>query len=97
MIWNEMKVVAFCKQEVQVFMDNPGLFMYSWMILKKKGCLRLYRCSLQRVGARPRRFKPEFIIFFYSRPVRLDLSAESVAIQQCFSLTTNQRTVLSAQ
>lgn len=66
MIWNEMKVVAFCKQEVQVFMDNPGLFMYPWMILKKKGCLRLYRCSLQRVGARPRRFKPEFIIFFYS-------------------------------
>jgi hypothetical protein len=31
------------------------------------------------------------------RPVRLDLSAESAAIQQCFSLTTNQRTVLSAQ
>jgi hypothetical protein len=30
------------------------------------------------------------------RPVRLDLSAESAAIQQCFSLTTNQRTVLSA-
>jgi hypothetical protein len=30
-------------------------------------------------------------------PVRLDLSAESAAIQQCFSLTTNQRTVLSAQ
>jgi hypothetical protein len=25
------------------------------------------------------------------RPVRLDLSAESAAIQQCFSLTTNQR------
>jgi hypothetical protein len=32
-----------------------------------------------------------------NRPVRLDLSAESAAIQQCFSLTTNQRTVLSAQ
>jgi hypothetical protein len=31
------------------------------------------------------------------RPVRLDLSAQSAAIQQCFSLTTNQRTVLSAQ
>jgi hypothetical protein len=31
------------------------------------------------------------------RPVRLDLSAESATIQQCFSLTTNQRTVLSAQ
>jgi hypothetical protein len=30
-------------------------------------------------------------------PVRLDLSAESAAIQQCFCLTTNQRTVLSAQ
>jgi hypothetical protein len=30
------------------------------------------------------------------RPVRLDLSAESAAIQQCFSLTTNHRTVLSA-
>jgi hypothetical protein len=29
-------------------------------------------------------------------PVRLDLSAESAAIHQCFSLTTNQRTVLSA-
>jgi hypothetical protein len=29
--------------------------------------------------------------------LRLDLSAESAAIQQCFSLTTNQRTVLSAQ
>jgi hypothetical protein len=28
--------------------------------------------------------------------VRLDLLAESVVIQQCFSLTTNQRTVLSA-
>jgi hypothetical protein len=28
--------------------------------------------------------------------VRLSLSAESAAIQQCFSLTTNQRTVLSA-
>jgi hypothetical protein len=28
-----------------------------------------------------------------NRPVRLDLSAESAAIQQCFSLTTNQRTV----
>jgi hypothetical protein len=33
----------------------------------------------------------------FLRPVRLDLSAESAAIQQCFSLTTNQRTVLSAQ
>jgi hypothetical protein len=32
-----------------------------------------------------------------SRPVRLDLSAQSAAIKQCFSLTTNQRTVLSAQ
>jgi hypothetical protein len=31
------------------------------------------------------------------RRVRLDLSAESAAIQQYFSLTTNQRTVLSAQ
>jgi hypothetical protein len=30
------------------------------------------------------------------RLVRLSLSAESAAIQQCFSLTTNQRTVLSA-
>jgi hypothetical protein len=29
-------------------------------------------------------------------PVHLDLSAESAAIQQCFSLTINQRTVLSA-
>jgi hypothetical protein len=29
-------------------------------------------------------------------PVRLDLSAQSAAIQQCFSLTTNQQTVLSA-
>jgi hypothetical protein len=29
-------------------------------------------------------------------PVRLDLSAEPTAIQQCFSLTINQRTVLSA-
>jgi hypothetical protein len=29
-------------------------------------------------------------------PVRLDLSGESAAIQQCFSLTTNQQTVLSA-
>jgi predicted metal-dependent enzyme (double-stranded beta helix superfamily) len=29
-------------------------------------------------------------------PVRLSLSAESAAIQQYFSLTTNQRTVLSA-
>jgi hypothetical protein len=28
--------------------------------------------------------------------VRLGLSAESAAIQQCFSLTANQRTVLSA-
>jgi hypothetical protein len=28
--------------------------------------------------------------------VRLNLSAESAAIQQCFSLMTNQRTVLSA-
>jgi hypothetical protein len=28
--------------------------------------------------------------------VRLNLSAESAAIQQCFSLVTNQRTVLSA-
>jgi hypothetical protein len=26
----------------------------------------------------------------YLHPVRLDLSAESAAIQQCFSLTTNQ-------
>jgi hypothetical protein len=30
-------------------------------------------------------------------PVRLDLSAESAAIQQCFSHTTNQRTVFSSQ
>jgi hypothetical protein len=29
-------------------------------------------------------------------PVRFSYSAESAAIQQCFSLTTNQRTVLSA-
>jgi hypothetical protein len=29
-------------------------------------------------------------------PVRLSYSAESAAIQQCFSLTTNQRTVLLA-
>jgi hypothetical protein len=28
--------------------------------------------------------------------VRLSISAESAVIQQCFSLTTNQRTVLSA-
>jgi hypothetical protein len=38
----------------------------------------------------------EFVINHF-RHVRLDLSAESAAIQQCFSLTTNQRTVLSAQ
>jgi hypothetical protein len=31
------------------------------------------------------------------RPVRLDLSAELAVIQQCFSLTINQRTMLSAQ
>jgi hypothetical protein len=37
----------------------------------------------------------EMAICFH--PVRLDLSAESATIQQCFSLTTNQRTVLSAQ
>jgi hypothetical protein len=30
-------------------------------------------------------------------PVHLDLSAESAAIQQCFSFTTNQRTVLLAR
>jgi hypothetical protein len=30
-------------------------------------------------------------------PVHLDLSAQSVVIQQCFSLTINQQTVLSAQ
>jgi hypothetical protein len=30
------------------------------------------------------------------RLIRLSLSAESAAIQQCFSLTANQRTVLSA-
>jgi tRNA A37 N6-isopentenylltransferase MiaA len=29
-------------------------------------------------------------------PVRLSYSAELAAIQQCFPLTTNQRTVLSA-
>jgi hypothetical protein len=29
-------------------------------------------------------------------PVRLSYSAELATIQQCFSLTTNQRTVLSA-
>jgi hypothetical protein len=33
---------------------------------------------------------------FNLHPVRLSYSAESAAIQQCFSLTTNQRTVLSA-
>jgi hypothetical protein len=31
-----------------------------------------------------------------NHPVRLSLSAESATIQQCFSLTINQRTVLSA-
>jgi hypothetical protein len=34
------------------------------------------------------------LFFFWSNlshPVRLDLSAESAAIQQCFSLPTNQR------
>jgi G:T/U-mismatch repair DNA glycosylase len=40
---------------------------------------------------------PDSIRLLYKRPVRLDLSAESAVIQQCFSLTTNQRTVLSAQ
>jgi hypothetical protein len=29
-------------------------------------------------------------------PVRLSYSAKSAAIQQCFSLTINQRTILSA-
>jgi hypothetical protein len=33
--------------------------------------------------------------FTFSHPVRLSYSAESAVIQQCFSLTTNQRTVLS--
>jgi hypothetical protein len=33
----------------------------------------------------------------HNRPVRLGLPAESAAIQQCFSLTPNQRTVISAQ
>jgi hypothetical protein len=37
------------------------------------------------------------VLNIYKCPVRLDLSAESTAIQQCFSLTTKQRTVLSAQ
>jgi hypothetical protein len=41
--------------------------------------------------------KMDYIYAMFFHPVRLDLSAESAAIQQCFSLTTNQRTVLSAQ
>jgi hypothetical protein len=38
-----------------------------------------------------------YVSFREQGPVRLDLSAESAAIQQYFSLTTNQQTVLSAQ
>jgi hypothetical protein len=43
--------------------------------------------------------KVPFSFFFFENdhhPVRLSYSAESAAIQQCFSLITNQRTVLSA-
>jgi hypothetical protein len=40
---------------------------------------------------------PNAVQISHLRPVRLDLSSESAAIQQCFSLTTNQRTVFSAQ
>jgi hypothetical protein len=42
-------------------------------------------------------FSLDHLAWFIMRPVRLDLSAESAAIQQCFSLTTNQRTMLSTQ
>jgi hypothetical protein len=84
---------------------NPG-----WWTLLSKGVRKLltidlhvgaasfavhvYLLSRTKLGKYHNLRRPRSIVL---RPVRLDLSAESAAIQQCFSLTTNQRTVLPAQ